>query len=481
MVNIQKYIKIEFFNVCIFLILFYLYGYIGGKCNGEEPENEEDYRIDLTKNIDYELSNGEFLGRSKDDSKGVFTRTRKLPIRNLIIIIMSLNRAVQRGLDNFFQKLDSSDFTIREATKGAFSQARSKLNEWGFIRLNEIAVDTFYNKAGYYTWHQFRLLAVDGTRIMLPNHPTVKEEFGVSSFGPKADSQRSMAIGSMLYDVLNQVTIDAQLAPYKNSNNKKSSESALLKKHMPKLKEGDLLLLDRGYPSFALFFLLKAQKIEFCVRMKGSWWKSVREFRESGEKEKIVTFTLPDRDRDKLADYPDSASKPIKCRLIKVELDTGEIEILCTSLIDYEQYPHEQFKELYHFRWNEEEAYKLLKNRIELEDFSGKTAKAVKQDFHAKIFLITLSAAYAHPIEERVKKEFKADENRKYDQKINRTGSISMTRDILVGIFLKQQYKKALKAFDDIVYNTREIIRPGRKNERKHRQKKPYSMNYRRL
>ena len=449
-------------------------------CNAHELENE-DYRIDLTKHIDYELSEDEFLGRSKDGSKGVFTRERKLTIRKLIIIIMSLNRAIQRGLDSFFKKLDSSDYTIREATKGAFSQARSKLNEWGFIRLNEIAVDTFYNRAGYYTWNHFRLLAVDGTRIMLPNHPTIKKEFGECSFGPNADSKRSMAIGSMLYDVLNQITIDAQLAPYKNINNKKSSERALLEKHMPKLKKGDLLLLDRGYPSFALFFLLKAQNIEFCVRMKGSWWKEVRKFRESGEKEKIVTFTLPNKDQDKLAQYSKTDSEPIKCRLIKVELDTGEIEILCTSLIDTKQYPYEQFKELYHFRWNEEEAYKLLKSRIELEDFSGKTAKAVKQDFHAKIFLLTLSAAYAHPIEERVREEFKADENRKYDQKINRTNAISMTKDILIGVFIKQQYEKAIKAFDDIVYNTREIIRPDRKNERKHRQKKPYSMNYKRL
>ena len=394
---------------------------------------------------------------------------------------MSINRAIQRELDSFFQKIDSADYTIREATKGAFSQARSKLNELGFIRLNEVAVDTFYEKANYTTWNGYRLLAVDGTRIMLPNHPTIKEEFGECSFGPNADSKRSMAIGSMLYDVLNQITVDAQIAPYKNINNKKNSERALLEKHMSKLKSGDLLLLDRGYPSFYLFFSLMAQKVDFTVRMKGSWWKAVREFRKSGEKERIVTFTLPDKDQNKMVGYPASASNPIKCRLVRVELDSGEVEILCTSLIDTEQYPNEQFKELYHFRWNEEEAYKLLKNRIELENFSGKTAKAVKQDFHAKMFLMTLSAAYAHPIEERVKREFKADKKRKYDQKINRTNSISMTKDILIGVFIKQQYEKALKAFDDIVYNTREIIRPNRKNERRHHQKKTYSMNYKRL
>lgn len=94
---------------------------------------------------------------------------------------------------------------------------------------------------------------------------------------------------------------------------------------------------------------------------------------------------------------------------------------------------------------------------------------------------MTLSAAYAHPIEERVKEEFKADEKRKHSQKINRTNSISKTRDILVGMFIKKDYKRALQSFDEIVYNTRELVRPNRKNKRKHRQKKPYSMNYKGL
>ncbi|GMT50021.1 MAG: hypothetical protein IEMM0008_1560 [bacterium] len=389
---------------------------------------------------------------------------------------MSLNRALQRELDSFFKKITSSDFSIREATKGAFSQARAKLNAWAFIRLNEVAVDTFYDTVDYLKWHGLRLLAVDGTRLMLPNHPSVKEEFGECSFGSKADSVRSMGLGSMLYDVLNQISIDAQLAPYK-----KSSEKVLLENHMSKLKENDLLLLDRGYPSILLFFQLMARGVGFCVRMKGSWWTVVREFRKSDQKERIVSFTLPKKDKNKMEGYPGWAEKEIKCRLVKVELDSGETEILCTSLIDMQRYPHDQFKELYHYRWNEEEAYKLLKNRIELEDFSGKTAKAVRQDFHAKIFLLTLSAAYAHPIEEKVRREFKAGEHRKYDQKINRTNSIAMTKDILISLFLKNQFTKAIQAFDDIVYKTREVIRPDRKNERKHRQKKPYCMNYKKL
>lgn len=76
--------------------------------------------------------------------------------------------------------------------------------------------------------------------------------------------------------------------------------------------------------------------------------------------------------------------KKLGLRLIKIKLSTGQTEILCTSFTDTKKYAHEEFKELYNLRWTEEEAYKLLKSRAILEDFSGKTALVVKQDFFAK-------------------------------------------------------------------------------------------------
>jgi hypothetical protein len=60
--------------------------------------------------------------------------------------------------------------------------------------------------------------------------------------------------------------------------------------------------------------------------------------------------------------------------------------------------------------------------------------------FHAKVFLMTLCATYAHPIEERVLNEYKADQNRKHDQKINRTNAISMTQDIMIAVLIRKQF-----------------------------------------
>jgi len=39
---------------------------------------------------------------------------------------------------------------------------------------------------------------------------------------------------------------------------------------------------------------------------------------------------------------------------------------------------------------------------------------------------------------ERIRDEYKAGENRKHDQKINRTNAISMTFDILIPIFVRK-------------------------------------------
>lgn len=390
------------------------------------------------------------------------TRNRKLNFKTLITFISKgVKSSLQRELDTFYKEVNGSDFTIREVTKGGFTQARAKLKHEAFIELNDNAINTFYSEAPYLVWNGMRLLAVDGSRLVLPNHPSVKEEFGVHNFGPNADSEQSLALTSVLFDPLNLVTLDAQIAPYA------SSERELLYKHLEKVQEGDLLLLDRGYPSIALIYLLTAKKINFCIRMKEDWWLSVKDFNESGEKERIVSFTLPKKDRKHLMEYPDIIDKEIKCRLVCVTLENGEKEILCTSLIDTENFSHEVFGELYHYRWNVEEGYKMFKARAEVERFSGKTALAVKQDFFAKIFMMSLCAILAFPIEEKVKKESEEDKETKHSNKINKTSALAMLQSISIGLFLKSMVQKAIEAFDNIVMRTVEIVRPGRKFARK--------------
>lgn len=298
------------------------------------------------------------------------------------MLTQGLSRSIQRELNTFYQRLQDEDFSIQHVTKGAFTQARAKLKPEAFKELNKVGLDSFYKEAPYLKWRGYRLLAIDGSTVVLPKHKTITEEFGVVKCGPKADSPKSMARLSMLYDVLNYTTLDGQIGGYD------TSERALLQKHLSSVSAGrDLLLMDRGYPSLALMFQLQQQGIHFCIRMRDGWWKEVRKMLENGETDKIVTFKLPkNEDNKKLLEQYKAKDNRIKCRLIAINIEGSDtLEILCTSVINAKKLPYDCFESLYHYRWNIEEGIKLYKCRAQLEAFSGKTALAVKQDFYAKI------------------------------------------------------------------------------------------------
>jgi hypothetical protein len=394
------------------------------------------------------------------------------------MLMRGIKSSLQRELDSFFKSVLTADYNIRQVTKGALSQSRSKLKPEAFKEINDVACSSFYSDAPYHKWHGHRLLAVDGSGLHLPNHRTVKEEFGEYLVGRNGATPVSMALTSLLYDPLNLLTIDSQIVSWSDS------EQNLLLRHTEKLQPGDLLLADRGYPGIYLFYLLRCKGVDFCFRMKEGWWLPVRNFVESGQKEMIVEFSLPPKEVQKPQGIDFKAEAPVRCRLVLVELENGEKEVLCTSLIDTERYPHDLFKELYHLRWGIEEGYKLLKERLDLEDFSGKTAKAVKQDFHAKILMMTLCAVLSFPIEEKVREESLREKNnnrRKHQKKLNHTSALGMFYDIAIGIFIKKDFKKALEAFDELMTKTCEVIRPGRANPRKHKPKKAYCMNKKKL
>jgi hypothetical protein len=394
------------------------------------------------------------------------------------MLFRGIKSSLQRELDSFFKTVLNTDYNIRAVTKGALSQSRSKLKPEAFKEINDVACSSFYSDAPYRKWNDHRLLSVDGSRLHLPNHESVKEEFGEYLVGRNGDTPVSMALISLLYDPLNLLTIDSQIGGWNES------EQSFLLRHVDKLQAGDLLLADRGYPSIYLFYLLMSRGVDFCFRMKEDWWLPVRSFVESGQKEMIIELSLPSRDVKKPHGVDFKSAPPIGCRLVLIELENGEKEVLCTSLTDTERYPYDLFKELYHLRWGVEEGYKLLKERLDLEDFSGKTAKAVKQDFYAKILMMTLCAALSFPIDEKVRRESLAEKNNnqcKHEKKLNHTSALGMFHDIAIGIFIKKDIKNALAAFDKLMAKTCEVIRPGRANPRNHKPKKAYCMNKKKL
>jgi hypothetical protein len=364
-----------------------------------------------------------------------------------------MTKSLQRELNDFYQKVMGNEFQVRGITKGAFTQARSKLSHEVFIDYSAIINKEFYRDAPCYTYNGLRLLAIDGSTIQLPKSEAIIKEFGLHHMGPNADSAQCIGRVSALYDVQNCLTVDAQIAPFS------TGEHTLAYQHLEQVGKGDLLLFDRLYGSFKLMHTLLDKGAHFCIRMKDNWFKEVEKFQSEACKDKITTFHYE--------------GKSFKVRLLKIDLPDNKTEILCSSLLDQE-YDLEDFKELYHSRWGIETNYNLFKNWAELENFSGKTVLSIKQDFFAKVYIMNLTAALAHPIEEKIKKE-------KQNYKINRVDALSQGRQLPINLFIKQRFEQTMLYFDRMVESSLELVRKNRKYERSKKPKKKFSMIYKNL
>ena len=431
-------------------------------------------RANILNDITNILYDEDFKHRNTNGGR-VFIRERKLGFQLLIIFIAKLLRnSIQRELNDFFAKINNADFSIQEVTKGAFSTARSKLKHTAFIELSNKSVNSFYQQAPYVRWGEFRVLACDGSTVSLPKSKDIAKDFPLTGFGRNADCEKSLAKISLVYDVFNQVTLHAKIDAFK------VHETTLFKQQLEEVDfmADDLILLDRGYPSVGLLYELLQRNIHFCVRLKDNWWKEVNKMLEDGATDKIVKFTL-NKNQLNLSKKFNTTQRDVEVRIVVVALDNGKKEILCTSLLCPIDTTTEDLKWLYHQRWTEEEAYKILKTRIDLANFSGMTSLSVQQDFYAAIFTMNMCAILAHPITEKIRTE--KNTTRKHARKINRTNAISYISKSWVGIFIKRKFNQCLEHFDKMLIGTTEVVRPNRHFPRNHQQQKPKSMNYKPL
>ncbi len=92
-----------------------------------------------------------------------------------------------------------------------------KLNHSAFIELNhQFILDVYKNKQHVKTWKGFRLCAIDGTSIRLPNEEELFDYFGEHS-GRTDQAKRTMGMASVFYDVMNHLVIDSTLERNKTS------------------------------------------------------------------------------------------------------------------------------------------------------------------------------------------------------------------------------------------------------------------------
>lgn len=317
-------------------------------------------------------------------------------------------------------------------TASAYSQARYKLKHSAFIALNKKAiVDTFYSDDDYHTFWGFRVLAVDGSKLMLPKTEDITKTFGTiphsNGTNREIKGEHPYAMASVLYDVLNRIAIDARLGQAR------AYEIDLAIEHLVHTQSNDLLVMDRNYPSYRMLAELTHRQRNYVIRCSASSFKEAREMLKGKGADSQIVELKPCYDQ-KAAIAQAELPATLKVRFVRVQLKTGEYEVLVTSLLDEARYTTPEFLELYGLRWGIETFFGLLKTRLELENFTGTRAESVMQDFYASVYLTGLESILTDAAQKQL--DVRSRKN-KYPQKVNRSVSFNAIKnqalDLLLG------------------------------------------------
>jgi len=386
----------------------------------------------LHKNINY--VNLMLFARTKDT---YFTRNiGKLDFKKLIMFMLNMvTKSIQVELDDFFELLGGGVETI---TKQAFSGARKKIKPETFIILANDITNLFYQKlTAFKTYKGYRLSAIDGSKTEVNNSSILQKIFGVTK---NKTTEYARGLATALYDIENDYIITSILTPITTSE--RDAAVTLMERLNELGPKKDLILFDRGYPSKDIIVFMEKSNIKFLMRVSSSF---IKEVNEAKEPDQLITVTI---NKEKYT-----------LRVVRFILPSGVEEILVTNLIDTEEFSTEELQKLYFKRWGIETKYNELKNKLQLQNFSGNSQLAVEQDFYATILicnLLALSKAEAN----KIIAETNQEKVLKFEYKVNVNILISKLKNKLILAILEPNEEKRNQKIMEIVDKSSRYLVP---------------------
>lgn len=258
-------------------------------------------------------------------------------------------------------------------TKQSFSEARQKLLPDAFTLLNDELIRAYYEDGEFNTFQGFRLLAVDGSVMELPNTEETQATYGYTTTY-KVGFRIARALSSHLYDVENKLVLSSCLSRYDDNERDVAKRNI---EHMLRLETApvrNLILFDRGYPSAAFILYLQEKGLSYLMRAQHSFYKEIV---NTSLPDEVVTIEISKARAKELKKQGTSIAPGtvLHVRVVKVELSTGETEILLTN-VGAEELSYEACKPLYFKRWGIETRFDDLKHKFEIENFRGKNPRS---------------------------------------------------------------------------------------------------------
>ena len=408
----------------------------------------------------------QFTDMCRGDRANVFVRNRKMPVSDLVFSMINRKGLTLKMELRSYMNISHPGTQI---SKPGYLKQRMKLNPEAIKFLYHFHNRNFYSdpEAEPYTFNGHLVLAADGSNVNIPTTPETLEVYGSSS---RKGTTRQAALGlACLYDALNRMIIDSTI------NRVKFNEMAVAEEQLAHVHEtiGNipfLVTLDRGYPSIPAFIRLIDNGTKFVARLKKT------DFRKEQ-----TAMTSDDEDVDIILDcyrrshHKGTANEPVlmsrdsfRLRFVKVwlDMDAGIYEILATNL-PRETFPADSIEELYRLRWRIETAYETLKDRLQMENFTGTKPVLLAQDIYSTIYVSNVAEDIARDIEQEQAEHLKNDY--KHRMAVNRSLCIGLLKNDLIYILLEKdpdvKEKLMQRLYDEISENI-VPVRPDRHYDR---------------
>jgi hypothetical protein len=296
-------------------------------------------------------------------------------------------------------------------------------------------------------------MAVDSSHIALPRDAGPKAYYG--AYGKELTAVTARA--SLLYDIENDIIADAKIEPLT------VDERSLAKDNLEALAELGpgfgrrkvIVVFDRGYPSKDFIKYLQDKEITYVMRIQKGFNARIDGLKKGSKSIR--------------------PGEGITVRALAFTLVGGEREALITNL-DKEEMEDRAFPELYYKRWPIETKYNQLKQKFELENFSGRLVDNIRQDFYAMMTVSNMLASCLREANGKIKKE-QAPKGNRYEYHANVNHAVGMLKDRLIGILIADDRVVRKYLYRELVSDIKRRIvpiRPGRKVPRKNYLKKPH-------
>lgn len=312
--------------------------------------------------------------------------------RNRILTpVVTTYLAMQRALGNAsiseLRHLSGLDFA-----PSAYCQAVLRLPVGYFAALARAVVGGLQatDSGADHSWCGHRLFLIDGTGVSMPDTPALQAKFGQPG-GQKPGCGFPVAHLLVQFAAHSGYLLKVAISPLRTHD---LAHAATMHRD---LQDGDIIVGDRAFGSFAHLALLRQRRLHGVFRAHQR--RLVHQ--QKNHRDRLIKYDKPQRKPNWMS-TAEFAALPVELIVrevtVRVNSPGGRVHhlVLVTTLLDKKRYPAEMTARMYETRWRAEVNIRHLKITLGMEVLKSQTVDGVIKEIHAFTIIYNLVRRVMH-------------------------------------------------------------------------------------